>query len=75
MIPERAIEDCDACAKGGGLMYSTCRSCVARYLSRLMLPARIRWYAAAAKVHTEDCVTAFKREVADWSNRLRREGK
>lgn len=69
MIPEHAIEDCEACAKGGGFMHSNCRACTARYVSRLMVPARAKFYVAAATVHSQAYVDEFKRYVADWKAR------
>lgn len=71
MIPEHAIENCEACAKGGGFINSTCRSCIARYLTRLSVPSRAKWYVAAAEVHGQAYVDAFKAEVADWRGRAR----
>lgn len=69
MIPEHAIENCEACAKGGGFINSTCRSCMARYLTRLSVPARAKFYLEAAKVHDQAYVDEFKRYVADWKAR------
>lgn len=66
MIPEHAIENCEACAKGGGFINSTCRSCIARYIRRLSVPARAKWYVSAAEVHSQVYVDAFKAEVANW---------
>ncbi|MGE0289490.1 MAG: hypothetical protein AB7I42_25880 [Bradyrhizobium sp.] len=69
MIPELPRENCDACAKGGGFMNSTCRSCMARYLTRLSVPARAKWFVTAAEVHSQAVVDAFKAEVAAWVKR------
>lgn len=70
MIPEHAIENCEACAKGGGFINSTCRSCIARYLTRMSVPSRAKWYVAAAEIHGQAYVDAFKAEVADWRGRM-----
>ncbi len=69
MIPEHAIENCEACAKGGGFINSACRACTARYVARLMMPARVKFYAAAATVHSQAYVDEFKAYVADWKAR------
>lgn len=69
MIPEHAIENCEACAKGGGFINSTCRDCMARYLARLSVPSRAKWYVAAAEVHGQAYVDAFKADVAKWRDR------
>jgi len=67
MIPEHAIENCDACAKAGGTYDMHCRECVGRWLRFLNSVeaghnALQAWCKAQAKTEGRDAVAAFLRE-------------
>lgn len=62
MIPEAAIENCDACAKAGTFRLNDCRNCLGRWLKR---EDRIRpgafqaWCKRAAAKHGRAIVDMF----------------
>lgn len=72
MIPEAAIENCDSCAQASGVIDTKCRGCVARYVSRLVPPASLKWYIAARACHGEAVVDAFIADVSIWRAKARR---